>query len=434
MTNYLLFILLLLIIAILGWGLKKKERMIQFPFLASTVFGGWILPQLLGLRNHLQLPEGGLAKTTFMAILCLSACYLGYANNKHPSELFNWKFRRKFLEAGCLLLSLLGAYFFLRVGSLAPDAGMQWSGIITIFHFFSKLLTFGFAIALLLHFNKPKNLTLLVIILDLVFYLDRIFLKGRRAALIELGLMVLLALWFQYRLKPSRTLVITSIFLTTMIIHSIGDYRSLILGKDHWSYSGTQLNEIVKIDYMKNIKNLLNGEAPNHEIKNAVMNISAVDKQMTFDFGLSYWDHFIFRYIPGQLVGYNTKRALMLNPDDFGPVSKAARSQFRYIGHVGTTSTGLSDSFRSFWYFGAFLFYLIGLIMSRWYKSAIKGNFSAQIIFLLIITPSLHAITHSTHWFFIFFIQLAAFLLPVLLIARTKSAYQMRQPFLKTSY
>ena len=109
------------------------------------------------------------------------------------------------------------------------------------------------------------------------------------------------------------------------------------------------------------------------------------------------------------------------------PVSTSAVTEFGFIPVTGSTPTGLSDSFQSFWYFGAMIFYIIGLVMSRWYRAAIRGNVIAQITVLLIVTPSLHAITHSTHWFFVYFVQLAAFLLPVVFLAR------IRKPLKPTS-
>jgi hypothetical protein len=71
MTKVLLWLLVLSGAAILGWGLQRRDRMIQFPFLAAVVFMGWVTPQLFGLKSYPRRPPGALERTIFMAWLCL---------------------------------------------------------------------------------------------------------------------------------------------------------------------------------------------------------------------------------------------------------------------------------------------------------------------------------------------------------------------------
>jgi hypothetical protein len=314
-------------------------------------------------------------------------------------------------------LSLLGAFFFYQVGLLAADAvaetGGQWTGIITIYVFMARLLSIGMVIALILYLNKPSWPALFILLFDLMFYLDRIIIKGRRAAMVELGLILFMVLWFYRRWLPPRWAMVAVIVVGALVINSIGDYRSTMLAEDQ-TWSGAGISKILEIDYIGNLMNLAKGDAKNDELTNTIMNIEAADRQFSFDFGLSLWNNLVHSYIPGQWVGKDVKQSLMI---DFG---NPAYSEFRHIPHTGTTSTGVSDAFLSFWYLGAIKFYLIGLIMSRWYKAAVQGNIVAQMILMLTVSASLHAITHSTHSFFTVFVQLAAFLLPVLMWARVK--------------
>lgn len=394
----------------------RQDRMIQFPVLAAAVFLGWMLPQLMGLTNHRFLPPGGLEKTIFMAILCLAAAWLGYTQNRRPAELFRWQFDPRRLLWGSAVLSLLGAFFFYQVSLLAADAiaehGGAWTGIITIYVFLAKLLSFGMVIALILYLKKPSWPTLLILLFDLMFYLDRIIIQGRRGAMVELGLMLLMALWFQRRWLPPRWIMVTGLVMGVLVVNSIGDYRSTMLGSDRTTWGGAGISQILEIDYVGNLRRLASGDEGFHDLMNAVMIIEAAEWVPNFDLGLSHWNGFIRAYIPGQWVGHDVKTSLMI---DFG---NSAYSEFGYIPRIGSTFTGLSDSFLSFWYFGAIKFFLIGLIMSRWYKAAVAGNIVAQMILMLTVTASLHAITHSTHWFFTVFVQLAVFLLPVFVLAR----------------
>lgn len=402
----------------MGWGLMKRDRMIQFPFLAAVVFVGWMLPQLLGLTSNSFLPKGGLEKTIFMAILCVGAAWIGYTFNQRPARLFWWQFDRQRLLRGSAALSLLGAFFFYQVGLLAAtvtaETGGQWTGIITIYVFMGRLLSIGMVIALILYLNKPGWPALLIFLFDLMFYLDRIIIKGRRADMVELGLILLMALWFYRRWLPPRWVMVAVIVVGALVINSIGDYRSTMLGEDQTTWSGAGISKVLEIDYIGNLMNLVSGDARNDDLTNAVMNIEAADRQFSFDFGLTHWNSIINSYIPGQWVGKDVKQSLMI---DFG---NPAYSEFRHIPYIGSTQTGLSDAFLSFWYLGAIKFFLIGLIMSRWYKAAVQGNIVAQMILMLTVSASLHTITHSTYSFFTVFIQLTAFLLPVLVWARIK--------------
>jgi len=419
-TGFLLFGLALEALAIMCWGMMRRERMIQFPFLAAAVFFGWIFPQLLGLSSKLLLPPGGLNKTIVMASLCLGACWLGYGVNRRPARLFAWTFDRGRLLVGAAVMTIIGAYFFYKISQLAPEVtaavGGQWTGIITVYVFFSTLLTFGMAIALILFLRKPTWSSLVLVLVGLVFYLDRILIKGRRAAMIELGMMVLLAAWFNRRVLSPRWTMLLVVLLGTLVINSIDDYRRVMLGSDRTTWSGAGVSEILDIDYWGNIKRLASGKAANHELKNAVMNIAAADQTLNFDFGLSLWNSFVQKYVPGQWIGYELKNALIINFGD------PARQVFGYRPYIGTTPTGLSDAYLSFWYFGAVKFLFIGLIMSRWYRAAVQGGFVAQLVVVLTITPALHAITHMTHWFFVVFLQLAIFLLPVMWLSRITPA------------
>lgn len=416
MTHLLIAFLAIECALILGWGLRQRERYLQFPILASAVFLGWLLPQFLGLTKWDAQPPGALSKTVLMAIFCLGAAHWGYVKNKQAAQLFDWTFNRRKLLKSSAILSLLGAFFFFKVGQVAAEANMlyggAWTGIITIYVFFAQMLTVGFAIALILHLRRPSLGTWLILGFGLLFYLHRVIIAGRRAALAELFLMTMFALWFNRGWAPPRTAVIGAFVVGALVINSAGDYRGTMLGEDRSTWSGAGISQILSIDFIGNLSRIAEGTAGGEEVRNAVLTVEAVDRRLSFDYGLSIWNAFVHQYIPGQLIGGNLKAALAINLED------PASAEFGHTPWTGTTYTGLADSFRSFWFFGAIKFFLIGYITSRWYRAATTGNFGAQLAVMLSMTAALHAITHTTHHFFLIFIQLAAFTLPVLIYAR----------------
>ena len=418
MTAFLLFTLAVLGLLILAQGFWRRDRQIQYPFLASAVFLGWMFPQLLGLSNHAWLPPSALDKTIFMAILCLAAIWVGDSINRQPARLFDWAYDRGRLMGGAYGLMIFGALFFYQVTLLAADAGTRWTGAITIYSFFAQALSFGFALALVLFARKATWPSLIAVCFGLAFYLDRIVVHGRRAAMAELVVMLLMVLWFNRRWQPSRTLMVGALLLGALVINSIGDYRQTMLGDDHlqgtYGWSGAGISELMKIDFVGNLRGIALGESNNFELTNAALIIEAADRSLHFDYGLSHWNGFVGQYIPGQWIGHDNKAALMVSLDN------SVRNYFDHTAHTGTTLTGLSDAFQSFWYFGAIKFILIALIVSRWYRAAMQNNLAGQLVMILSITPALHAITHSTHSFFVIFLQLLVFVLPVLLLARTR--------------
>jgi hypothetical protein len=409
MTIFLIWLLIGQCIAMAVWGLIKRERMIQFPFLVAIVFLGWVIPQLFGLTSDYLLPEGALAKTVMMSIFCAGAAYFGYRANTRPARLFKWRFSYKRLLSGSILLSLIGSYFFYQMSRLAPEAGMQWSGIITVYLFLSELMTFGFVIAVLLHIRHQSWVTLAIIIFNCLLYVERIVIAGRRAAMIEFGMIILLGLWFKWRWVPPRLVVVGGLLLGVLLVNSMTEYR---MSTSQAGIFQTDWSTILSIDYVGNLKSLT--EEGGHELRNAAYGIEAVDQTLSFNYGASLWNTFVFRYVPAQFVGVDLKNSLMIELED------SASKVFGYKPLTGITQTGIQTAFQSFWFFGAFIFAIIGWIMSRWYLAATQGNFVAQILAMLMPGPALHAITHHHDIFFLPFVQWAVFLLPALMLAQDK--------------
>ncbi len=415
MTYILISLLAIESALILSWGFKTRERYLQLPILVAAVFLGWVLPQFLGLTNWYGQPAGALDKTILMAILCLAASYWGYVQNKRPAKLFEWRFNRKRLLHGSAALSLLGAYFYFKVGQLSAEVTGLWTGPITVYAFFAQMLSVGFAIALILHLKRASLGTWLILGFDLLFILDRVVIQGRRADAAEVFLMLLLAIWFTRRWAPSRSVMISAFIVGALVINSAGDYRGIMVKEDRTSWSGAGVEQLSSIDFVGNLKKIAEGNAGGEEVRNAAMTIEAVDRRWDFDFGLSLWNAFIFYYVPAQFVGTDLKKALRA---DLG--APAAYLEFGYVPWTGSTVTGLADSFASFWFFGAVKFFLIGYIMSRWYQAANGGQFVAQLVIMLSMTQALHAVTHDTANFFLVFVRLAAFIIPVVVYARVR--------------
>ena len=417
-SRFLLFILFCECLAILAWAFARHGGAIEYPALTAAVFFGWVFPQLLGLRHSSVIPAGALVKTVFMASLCIFAAWSGYCYKPKRGALRCWDYDRKRLALVSLLLSLLGAFFVYKVDALANSEimknGGQWTGPITIYAFLSELLSVGLAIAWLLFLSCRSIWILAILLFDLGVDAHAILIAGRRGPCVELGLILLYGAWFRCRWAPPRSAVAAVFIIGTLVINSIGDYRSVMLKPNSNTWSGAGLSAILNIDFVGNLSRIIAGYSGDNELSNAAMNIQYADETDSFDYGLSFWNEFVHWYIPGQLIGREAKDDLLTSTGVASPIDQG------YFARVGTTSTGMSSAFLSFWYFGSLEFFLIGLIMGRWYRSAMNGSTTAQLVSMLAATNSLQAITHLTNFFFLTFIWIAAFLLPGLLFAKLR--------------
>lgn len=382
----------------------RPQRMYQFPFLAGVMTFGFLLPQIPALMNDPFLPSGAYAKTLFMGSLSLIMLALGWRLAKRPIGFLMVSFNEKRLLWAATLLSAIGSSFYFLLSRLPGEIsiGMQMTGIPVVYLFFAQLMPYGLAIALLCFARKPTWFAISIIAFDLIFYLDRIIVTGKRAEAIQLVLMILLAFWFYRRIVLPRSLMLLGIVVGTFLMTSMGDYRQITRAA-----SGFVLDDILEIDYAANFNQTL--ERGGLELRNAVQRIDEIDRRLEFDYGKFHWNRVVFTFVPAQLVGTGTKEALQFD------MPKPGRD---YNPLTGTTETGLVDAFASFWYFGALKFLALAWVLRRIWETAMSGQMLGQLVYMLSIVPAMHSISHQTDWVIPVWIHMAIFLIPVLYFCR----------------
>ncbi|HEY1963879.1 MAG TPA: hypothetical protein VGG59_03070, partial [Acidobacteriaceae bacterium] len=278
-------------------GLLHRGSIYQYPFLAGAVFLGWVLPQLVGLARNPFLPTGALEATLVMAILCASMCWLGAAMAGRRTSGEFWTFNDGRLLLASAVLSLGGAYFYYQISQLPEEMlTSQWTGLPVAYLFFARMLTYGFAIAVLLAAKNGSRLALLVASFGALFYLHSIVIGGRRQDTVEFLTIILMALWFQRKWCVPRSAMMVGLVFGALFINSVGDYRDATAGEE-----GPRWDAILDIDFIGNLERLT--EQGGAELTNAVYNIGAVNRTMSFDLGAYHWNELIFAYVPAQWVG-----------------------------------------------------------------------------------------------------------------------------------
>ena len=390
-------------------GLAERGRFLQFPFLAAAAFLAFIVPQIPGLVESRFLPEAATAKTLFLSVLCLLMCWVGWNVGMRSSAPSTTAFSERRLLHVALVLSLAGAYFYHKFGELPDDERLRGmlTGTAVAYLFFAKLLTYGLAIALLCFMQRPSRLALAIIAFDALFVLERIFIAGRRSETAEFLLLIALALWFQKRWAVPRAAMAAGVALGLLSTLVAEEYRQAT----HYS-SPPDWDAIARIDIGEKWDRLL--MEGGSEMRNAVMAIDRIDREKTFNYGMGHWNSLVFAYVPAQLVGNSIKNALVI------PVPEVFERD--YAPTTGSTATGMTDAFASFWFFGCLKFFAIALVLGWVYASAMRGNTIMQLVYMLSAMPSILVITHFTNEIVIAWVHIAIFFIPALLYSRVRTS------------
>lgn len=408
MAWYLFLSLSALCMVMILRGLVRAGRPYHFPFLAAATFFFFILPQAPGLIADRFTPDGAAEKTLLMAILCLAMCGIGWGFGVSRPALPRLRFDETRLLQAAAVLSLIGAYFFHKVGQLPDDERLRgaYTGAAVAYLFFAKLLTYGFALALLCFARRFSGAALIVIAFDSLLYFDRIVIAGRRSEAAEFLLLIAIAFWFNRRWTVPRIAMVAGIFAGIVAMLGAEQYRQATF----YSANGPDWAAVRNIDLAENWKQLIRNGGP--ELRNAAQVIDHAEKTKQFDYGLSYWNLLIFTFVPAQVIGPDAKHALYIDTPDL--------YERGYEPSSGSTATGLADAFLSFWYFGCVKFFLVAAILGAMYAAAMRGSTPMQLLYMLSAVPAMLTVSHFTGEPVIAWVHMAAFLTPALLYAKAR--------------
>jgi hypothetical protein len=419
-----LIILILVTGVLIGWGLLRRDGGMQFPFLAGLTFGGWVIPQLWGIQGEPHLPDGAFDRVALMGALCASMCLVGYVLPARPMTALNWEYDDERLLRAAVALTIVGAFFSLLFDLLPKTTvNSQMSGLSVALLFFSDIMQYGFALAVLIYARTGSKWALAIAAFGSYFYLQDILAGGRRATASEFFFVLILSLWFGRKkaLSPFAILLVALIGIVGSF--NIGEYRSA-----SYDAQGVTWKEVTSIEWIENTKEVF--EKGGGEMRAATYQMAATAEQETYDYGIYHWNRLVFRYVPAQLLGNGVKQALILDVAGAEVISRqrneATYRLYGYQKELGLTTSGMTDSFSSFWYFGSIKFFVISLILSKIYLGAQNGNMTAQLSYMVLVVPAMHAVTHNTSWFFEAMPHMILFFLPALAYARKRVASSSR--------
>lgn len=423
MNVFLATVLILIYFLIIIWGLLKRERIYQYPFLVSMFSLVFLGPQIIALLNNPGefVPDSAISRVLLMGCFCAIASWLGYLIpipkkwlSKAPIKLNQNRLQSIatfYVIVGIIFNFLL---FYLPNGNSIGITG-QSSGIVTIYIFAMRgFLYVGFPIILMkaLVKNTPLNFFLIAFSLCVPFY-HAIFL-GRRSSAFLLIISIGLSLYFVRRMLPWRSLAIGGIVFALIMNLNIKDYRNILVSGD-WK-------QINNIDYIENANDFL-AHGKTLELRNGALLTDLTAKTGRLGWGSLYWDNLVFRFVPGQLIGRDFKKKFQIKNSIEG---EHLFSAYGYHKPLGTTPTGIAEAFTQFDYFGAILFALSGFLCKFLYlRSLVWKTALSRVLYINILQNSvLDTVVIGHSWFICAAFTLIIFALPLIILCRQGSSYR----------
>ena len=389
MSEVYLWIFAALLVGGLARGLLQPARMYQYPYFMAAAFAVFLFPQAVSLIRDPGIAVDGVEPVLLMANLCLIMVYVSSlfptvrgvvkATTVELSE-------TRLLQAG-FALTVIGACASIAVQRAAATyQGQLWTGQITIYDFFATLELPGAVIALTLALRRGGLVPWILTGIAFLPPLQTVLFAGRRETASYLLIAVGLTIYYRTRWTPPRVTIAAALVFAMLIIPAVGRYRD-ISAKE----GGAAL---AKIDLLGNF-----GSFTKHssvlELRNAAMLIEETEATSAYELGTGYWDEVVWRYVPAQLLGTDFKRSLMFHYNELD--QQKGLKQLGYVEALGSTSTGVGDSFVQFGFAGCIFFLIVGVLMrSLWVASLCRGGIFAQLLYITSVTSAMRAVTNQT--------------------------------------
>ena len=234
---------------------------------------------------------------------------------------------------------------------------------------------------------------------------------GRRETTVLFILSLALSFYFIRGKLPPRWAIVASVLGAMFIIPAIGEYRNLA--------SENPLTALKSISFKDEFNEYFEEDTIS-EVRNAVLLIAATQETGDYEMGAGYWNRIIFRFVPAQLLGRDFKDSLMIGGQQRDLAEFVEESLGANIP-IGSTITGIGDSFNQFGYFGCLVFAAIAyLFKNLWVAANHAEGTMAQILYIQVMTSAMRALTHQTLDFLPGFIYSSIFISLVAIYAREK--------------
>ena len=404
MSQILIILFAIINVLLLYDGLRKKSVMgvFRFPFIIACVNLTFIYPQLTAIAAHVKNPDAYLTTSVLHMCLCTVAVWAGFVIGT-SGNLRN-QFIRRFNPQKIIPVAIL--FLFIGISAYLINRGVykggKISGPFVIVNFFTAYINYALILIMMaLYLPGKKSNARFLLFIVLVIAIDQFINQARRANALYIAMIIgyFYMLYCSQKKYALVKYVIPGVFLFGMLFNTvIAQYREN-------AYSGevSAVENVESLDFGSEKEN--NANLAKGEVNNAIKAINLCESYHLYDYGASNWNRTINDLVPKFLVGSTLKQQLFI---------PTAYDQFvTSLTKSGSTMTGYFDSYASFGLLGFIKFFIIALIMGVLWKRRNLSDISI-FLYLALLTPGIHAITHSTNAVFSALIIYAFFVFPIL--------------------
>ncbi|HVN31496.1 MAG TPA: hypothetical protein VMT45_05880 [Thermoanaerobaculaceae bacterium] len=390
MATFLFVLLVAVSVAMVAWGLSRRERILQYPTLAGATWLLYMAPQALGiLRNPQSVPamaleDGGLEMALGMCVLCALAGWLGYmhpwrSKPAGPAKAGQYS-RNRILHAGLALLGV-GMLAFYKLASLSGgwvaffstegSYALEWRGLPVAYVFFAGALFPALFLLLVSALAGRNTVGWIGAVAGALPLLASAVFLGRRTQTVFMIMIVLLAVLFVRGWAPPRPAAIVVMLVTAVAVVAAGEYRK-------YSPIGGDWGEVRHLDPQVMVQSIVSGEGYS-EFQFALVQISATNRFKEFGLGRGFYNTLVANWIPRLLVGDAVKESFFIEGPDYGQQTYAA---YQWSPGYGSNPTGINNAFCEFWFFGALLYFGLGKgFRYLWDRAFITRDFAAMLFY-----------------------------------------------------
>jgi hypothetical protein len=370
------FVVLVLTLVGLVWGLIDTRRVIETPFLYSTGMALIVCPQMyIAASDATRIPYQAFWTFTVMVILCTVALWLGYFRQPSPTERSHFKTRlvipQRLYRFG-LLTAFVGAFGIYKLTALGTIT--VWRGWPVYWLNIAVLTIPGITMMLVAYVNSPSIARLVPIIAFWLSQLPTIFDSGRRAATLTLPLVLALPfLIYKKNLRVPRWAVLVCLFLAYFVVYAFPVWRGSF--KEHHYLQTMQDNPPSEI-----FNNLFDGNSSNSlEITDGMIVTGARYQLGNYEFGASLYNQLVQNYFPGSLLGQDLKSSLFIS---HGISQNWVKEVYGIPVAYYTAKSGYEDLFSQFSFFGCIVMYAIGRGFRKAHDAAVLRHDGRAVLFL----------------------------------------------------
>ncbi len=384
------------------WSALSLSRLgaLTLPFQAGLITLIWLVPQLLAAEADPSLPRVGLVLLIGLAIAANLATWIGWnaaGVRLAPAERLRSVFTKRYraLVFASLLFVALSATIQVLMLMQPPEAlaSRQPSGLITILRTFASLNPVAYCLALTAFLLRPRVLTGIVLLVALACFAQELAVQVKRTSFFEIATVTLLALYAARGITIPRRFQITALpgaFLFLNLVHEVRRRAGFRVDEDGGlRIDWPSLSDLSGLDWLG--IGQARASASYYEVTNGVLILQNLFETGLFAWGRTLWNGFVFRWVPGQIVGAETKAGMQFDAvraTDI--VSETGR-----VWKLGTTSTGFAQPFADFAIFGVAVFLANALFAGWVFRQALSGSPVAYALAAPVLSASVVSLTHE---------------------------------------